>query len=71
MEKNKNHKKIKFKKKELNDLTDLENNTVVTSGKGEKGREKTKVGDYEVQTIRQKISYKDILYNLGNLANIL
>ena len=29
------------------------------------------VGDSEVQTIRYKRSYKDILYNTGNIANIL
>ena len=29
------------------------------------------VGDYEVPTIRCKISYKDIFYNMGNIASIL
>ena len=29
------------------------------------------VGDYEVQIIRCKISYTGILYNVGNVANIL
>ena len=29
------------------------------------------VGDLEVQTIMYKISYKDILYKMGNIANIL
>ena len=28
------------------------------------------VEDQEVQTITYKISYKDILYNVGNIANI-
>ena len=32
---------------------------------------KIRVGDEEVQTIRYKISYKDILHNMGNIANIL
>ena len=30
-----------------------------------------RVWDYEVQTITYKISYKDILNNTGNIANIL
>ena len=29
------------------------------------------VGEWEVQTIERKIGYKDILYNIGNIANIL
>lgn len=29
------------------------------------------VGDWEVQTARYKISYKDIMYNTGNIANVL
>ena len=28
-------------------------------------------GDEEVQTTMYKISYKDIVYNMGNIANIL
>ena len=45
-----------------------------TSGyQGGEGRARgnTGVGDEEVQTVRYKISYKDILYNMGNIANIL
>ena len=44
---------------------------MVTSGEREGGRGKIGVGDYEVQTIMYKISYKDILYNMGNTANSL
>ena len=29
------------------------------------------VGDEEVQFIRQKVSYKDILSSMGNIANVL
>ena len=47
-----------------NKLTDAGNELVVTRGSRE-GREE------EVQIIRCKISYKDILYNMGNIANIL
>ena len=44
---------------------------MVTSGEREGGRGNIGVGEYEVQTILYKISYKDILYNTGNIANIL
>ena len=47
-----------------NKLTDAGNELVVTRGSRE-GREE------EVQIIRCKISYKEILYNMGNIANIL
>ena len=39
-----------------------------TSG-GEEGQYNSR--GFEVQTIMYKISYKDILYNTGNIANIL
>ena len=39
---------------------------------GEKrGRGNIGVRNYEVQTIRHKISYKDGLYNTGNIVNSL
>ena len=38
---------------------------------GEWGRGNIEVWAWEVQTIMYKISYKDILYNTGNTANIL
>ena len=41
----------------------------VTNGKREEGREKMRAWGEEVQTIRYKISYKYILYNTGNIAN--
>ena len=44
---------------------------MITSGKREVGRGKIWVGEKEVQIIRYKISYKDILYSMGNMVNIL
>lgn len=35
------------------------------------GRGYIEVGEEEVQTIGYKISYKDLLYKMGNIANIL
>ena len=43
---------------------------MVTSG-GKEGEGTGCVGDEEVQTTGYKISYKDILSNMGNIANIL
>ena len=40
---------------------------MVTSGEREEGRGKIGVGNSEVQTIMHRISYKDILYNTGNM----
>ena len=53
-----------------NRLTDIENKLVVTRVKRERRKEKTEVG-IETQTIIYNRSYKDILYNTGNIANIL
>ena len=36
-----------------------------------RGDVKDEEGELEVQTIRHKISYKDLLYNTGNTANTL
>ena len=44
---------------------------MVTSGERKAGGGSIRVGDYKVHTIRYKISYEDILYNVGNIANIL
>ena len=44
---------------------------MVTSGEREVGRGDIRVGDSEVHTSMYKISYKDILYNTGNIANVL
>ena len=44
---------------------------MVTSGEREKGRGNTGEGDYEVQIIMYKVSFKDIGYHMGNRANIL
>ena len=49
----------------------MENKLVDASEEREGGRGNTGVGDYDVQIIRYKISYKVILYNMGNIANIL
>ena len=40
----------------------IENKLVVTSGEREEGRSKTGVGNWEVQIIMYKVSYKYILY---------
>ena len=39
--------------------------TIVTTGERDEGRGDRGVEESEVQTIRYKISYKDILYNMG------
>ena len=44
---------------------------VVISGEKKAGRDQKEVGDLEVQATRYKISYKDVLYNTVNMANIL
>ena len=41
-----------------------------TKGEKEGGRGIVGVGVEDIQTIMYKISYKDILYNTGNIANI-
>ena len=46
-------------------LTDVENKLVVG------GRCNIRVGQWEVQTVKYKIGYMDILYNTENIANIL
>ena len=47
-----------------------ENKLVVTSEEREKKRDSIGVGIEEVQAIRYKIDYKDILYNMESRANI-
>ena len=37
----------------------------------EAGRGKVRVGELKVQTVRYKICYKDISYDMGNVANSL
>ena len=49
----------------------MENKLVITSGERERGRGDIGRGASEVQTIGYKISYKEIWYNTGNIANIL
>ena len=43
---------------------------MITSGEREGGRGNIGVEEWEVQTTKYKISYKDILNNTGNIANI-
>lgn len=43
---------------------------MVTKGEKEGGRGKVEAENEEVQTFSCKISYKDILYNKRNIANI-
>ena len=51
-------------------VLDIENKLVVTSGEREGERDKIGVGNrYKLLCI--KISYKDILHKIGNIANIL
>lgn len=62
-------------------FSDTENSLEVTSGggggagggegEGQGGGEGLYRGWEEVQTIGYKISYKDLLYKMGNIANIL
>ena len=42
--------------------------TIVTTGERDDGRGYRGVEESEVQTIRYKISYKDILYNMGECS---
>ena len=51
--------------KSKNRLTDIENKLMGRRKGGNVG-----VRNLEVQTIMCKVSYKDILYNMGNIANI-
>ena len=44
---------------------------MIISGEREAGRGKVSVGEYKLQTIRYKICYKDISYDMGNIANSL
>ena len=69
MESEKYNKLVNITKR--NRFIDIENKSVVTSGERERGRGKTGVGDYMIQTIMYEMSYTDILYNTGNIANIL
>ena len=52
-------------------LTGTEDKLVVTSGKGEAGKGKIGVGEWEVQTISYKISYKDIWDNMEYDQNFI
>ena len=50
-------------------LKEIENKLVIISGEREEGRGKIRVGKEETQAIMYKISYKDILSNIRNMAN--
>ena len=58
----------KIKKKETHRYREQTSGYYWGEGSGEG---QYRVGDEEIQTIRYKISYKDILYNTGNTVNIL
>ena len=68
MESKKYNKLVNITKKKQ--TTDIENKLAVTGREREGGRDSIGVGGLEVQTIRYKISYKDIFYNTGTIANI-
>ena len=57
----------KYKKKRTR-LTDIENKLMVTIGEewDSKG-----VREWKLQTFRCEIGYKDVIYNMGNIGNIL
>ena len=60
----KKYNKLVNTTKKRSRLTDIENKPVVTSGGGE--------GQYRGGgTIGGKIGYNDVLYNTGNIVNIL
>ena len=42
---------------------DIENKIMVISAERERGRDNVGLGEQEVQTIKYKISYEDMLYN--------
>ena len=44
---------------------------MVTSGEKRVGRDTIDAEDLKVRAIRYKISFKDVLSNTGNVANIL
>ena len=60
----------KTNKQKRSRLTDIENKLVVTSRERDGGRRNRGVKGEKAQTVRYKISYKDILNNTGNIANI-
>ena len=63
----KNDKKKKRKKQQQQTLRYKEQ----TRGSQWGGRSSVRMGECEVQTIGYEIGYKDVLYNVGNIANIL
>ena len=58
-------------KKERGREKSIENKLEVTSEERERKRGIIGVGIEEVQAIRYKIDYKDILYDMENRANVL
>ena len=57
--------------KKRNWLADIENKPMVTNGVKERGRGNAAGGEQEGQAISYKMSYKDTLQNIRNMANIL
>jgi len=66
----KSYTKLASVTKKRSKLTDTEKKLVVTSREREQSRSNIGIGNQEVQTVRYKISYKDVPYNMGNIANI-
>ena len=56
--------------KKRSKLTDREKKLVVTGREREESRGNIGTGNQKVQTVRYKISYKDVPYNMGNITNI-
>ena len=52
-----------YNKKETDSWMDIENKVMVISAERERGRGNVGLGEQEVQTIKYKISYEDMLYN--------
>ena len=52
-----------YNKKETDSWMDIENKVMVISAERERARGNVGLGEQEVQTIKYKISYEDMLYN--------
>ena len=53
-----------YNKKETDSWMDIENKVMVTSVERERERGNIGLGEQEVQTIKYKKSYEDMLYNM-------
>ena len=66
----KSYTKLTNVTKKRSKLTDTEKKLVVTRRERDQSRSNIRIGNQEVQTVRYKISYKDVPHNMGNIANI-